>query len=97
MSELLPIVEELADCTTHEQRRAWLLAVPPSVLYRAEFAIRAVLREAGFRSGIAYLEAELSVSRSVRLEDGSLPQTRVVACNIAKIDMAIEARTSGGT
>ncbi|GAA3090943.1 hypothetical protein GCM10010520_41370 [Rhizobium viscosum] len=53
MSELLPIVEELENCTTHEQRRAWLLMVPPSVLLRAEFAIRAILRKAGFRSGVA--------------------------------------------
>ncbi|MBE1505093.1 hypothetical protein [Rhizobium viscosum] len=35
----------------------------------------------------------MNASRSVRLEDGSLPQTRIITSNMAKIDMAIEART----
>ena len=57
-------------CVTRQERATWLLRAPLSTLLRDEMAIRNQLRIAGFREGLAYLDAELRMLRADRREDG---------------------------
>lgn len=56
MSDLLPIIEQLADCKTHTARAHWLLACPVLFLRRYDTTIRNRLYLAGFPIGVAYLD-----------------------------------------
>lgn len=70
MSDLLPIIEQLADAPDDATRADWLLRCPLSLLMTYEFTIRNRLRAAGFAGGIDYLDQVLSVLRSVRTGEG---------------------------
>ncbi len=48
MTDLMPIVEILADCQTDAARADWLLRAPQGVIYRDHTTIRRVLQEAHF-------------------------------------------------
>ncbi len=95
MSSMLPIVEQLADCQTHAEREAWLIRCPDGVVDRDHMAIRRILQSASLLAGIAYLEARVAAVNAVRLADGNLPQTVVMAVNVARIDLRIAARQGG--
>ena len=56
MNELLPIIEQLADCRTHTERAEWLLSCPVIYLRQYDSTIRNRLYLAGFHIGIAYLD-----------------------------------------
>ncbi|QRM39848.1 hypothetical protein F3X89_03820 [Rhizobium rhizogenes] len=92
---MLPIVEELADSQTHAQRADWLIRCPDGVVDRDHMEIRRILQSANLLAGIAYLEARVSAVNAVRLADGNLPQTVVMAVNVARIDLRIAARQGG--
>lgn len=68
-----PLVELLADAQTEEERAAWLLACPLSLLLSEEPTIRRVLQTAGFAQGLVYLGVETSSLRCVRDDLGRPP------------------------
>ncbi len=70
MSGLLPIIEQLADARTDQERADWLLRCPLQILGKYEMTIRNRLMHAGFLAGTEYLEAELVGLRAVRGPDG---------------------------
>lgn len=55
MSNLLPIIEQLADAKSHGERARWLLACPVDILGRYDMTIRNRLMHGGFLPGIDYL------------------------------------------
>ncbi len=73
-------LEAFDACVTRQERAAWLLCAPLATLLRDEMAIRSQLRLAGFREGLAYLDAELRMLRADRREDGQ---------TVAYIDIAV--------
>lgn len=87
MSALLPIVEQLSDAMDHTERAEWLFACPYGVMNREHMSIRVILQKAGLLSGVAYLEAVLSLTNAKRLPDGTLPQTIVMPVHIAAHDL----------
>ena len=70
MSDLLPIIEELANARTDAERAQWLLRCPPGYLGKYEMTIRNRLQVAGFLAGVAYLEVERLVIWMPRDDDG---------------------------
>lgn len=78
MSQLLPIIEELADCEADAQRADWLLRVPAGVICRDSSAIRRILMEARFTLGVQAFDLEFAALNATRLADGGLPQTVVL-------------------
>ena len=64
----LPVIDQLADAENHTERAAWLLSCPLAILVAHEGAIRAVMRQAGFRFGVLYLEDICTVSRATRAD-----------------------------
>ncbi len=95
MSDMLPIVEELAGCQSHAEREVWLNRCPDGVVGRDYMAIRRILQASGLIAGIAFLEARVAALNAVRLADGNLPQTVVMAVNAARIDLRIAVRQGG--
>ncbi|MBB5576366.1 MULTISPECIES: hypothetical protein [Rhizobium] len=96
MSQLLPIVEELADCETDAERAAWLLRVPAGVIFRDCAAIRRVLTEAHFRLGVDALDVEFAAINATRLPDGGLPQTVVLGLHAVRSFLRDIVRKGGG-
>jgi hypothetical protein len=92
VSNMLPIVEILADATTHVERAEWLFACPFGVMHREHMTIRRILQGAGLIAGVSYLEAVLSLTNARRLQDGSLPQTIVLPVHIAAQELRAAAR-----
>lgn len=74
MSNLLPIIEELANARTDAERASWLLQCPPGYLGKYEMTIRNRLMISGFHAGLAYLETERLVIWMPRACDGSLSE-----------------------
>ena len=70
MTHLLPILETLRDCDSHDERLIWLNTVPYALLLRDFTDIRALLQEADFAAGIACLEAEYALLHARRSRDG---------------------------
>ena len=70
MSTLLPIIQQLADAPDDAARADWLLRCPLSILMTYQETIRNRLDNDGFEAGCSYLDAMLSVLRSVRDGDG---------------------------
>ncbi|ASY56471.1 hypothetical protein [Sinorhizobium sp. CCBAU 05631] len=70
MTQLLPIIEELADATDHATRARWLLETPLAVLMRDQVTVARLLSAAGFHEGLAYLAAEIAALSAVRGPDG---------------------------
>lgn len=68
-----PLVELLADAQTDEERAAWLLACPLSLLLSEESTIRRVLQTCGFLQGVAYLDIEISALVGTRDDHGRQP------------------------
>ena len=66
MTELLPIIEQLADAKTDAERADWLLHAPFSILLTYQLTIGQRLRYAGFTFGADYLDVVLAYLRSVR-------------------------------
>jgi hypothetical protein len=92
VSNMLPIVEILADATTNAERAQWLFACPYAVMHREHMTIRRILQGAGLIAGVSYLEAVLSLNNARRLEDGTLPQTIVLPVHITAQDLRAAAR-----
>lgn len=89
---MLPLVDILADATTHTERAEWLFACPYWVINREHMNIRRILQQSGLLAGVAYLETVQSLTNSRRLPDGSLPHTIVLSVEIAAQDLRAAAR-----
>lgn len=72
MSLLLPIIEQLADARSDQERADWLLRCPLQILGKYEMTIRNRLHHAGFLAGITYVETELVCLRGTRDGHGEL-------------------------
>ncbi|EPE95728.1 hypothetical protein [Rhizobium grahamii] len=96
MSDMLPLVDILADAGTDAERADWLFRCPYWVINREHMNIREILRQAGLHAGVAYLDAMLSLTSARRLPDGSIPQTIVMPVHIAAHDLR-EAARGGAT
>jgi len=96
MTTLLPILEPLAEATDDRVRAQWLLRLPENVLSREQLAIQALLEAANFGAGINALNAEVAASSAVRDVDGSIPQSRRMAREHARIGLKIIARGGAG-
>lgn len=81
MTELLPIIEQLASASSYAERATWLLRCPLDILGRYETTIRNRLMHVGFAAGISYLDDIRIMKTGVRREDGqlSLGQTDILA------------------
>lgn len=66
MTELLPIIEELADARAQIQRAEWLLSCPIAILRRYRSTIRNRLMHSGCHAGLDYLDALDAVMSSTR-------------------------------
>lgn len=73
MTKLLPIIEQLAEFQTDNDRAEWLLKAPDNVVLRDYEDIRVVLLQAGFRLGVACLRMRFTALHAVRMQDGDLP------------------------
>lgn len=92
MSDLLPIIEELADAQDHAARARWLLAVPLSALIREQVTVNRLLSAAGFHDGLAYLAAEVAALSATRGRDGLAPNTIRMSREYARIGIQVIAR-----
>lgn len=93
MTDLLPIIEQLANVRDHGERVEWLLQCPLGVLSRYSMTIRNRLMHAGFQAGIDYLDA-LDVARSsVRAATGEIRPETAELLAIAVDNMRKAART----
>ena len=72
MSEqvLLPIIEQLADCRTDQERIDWLLACPFAILRKYDFTIRNRMHVAGLAGIDGYLDAVAVAMSATRSADG---------------------------
>jgi hypothetical protein len=95
MTDMLPIVELLADCQSHAERRDWLMRCPNWIFHREHLVLRRLLQGAGLLAGVAYVEAKLAEQMATRLSDGSIPITVLSAVYIAETDLKISARQEG--
>lgn len=95
MTALLPIVEQLYDCQTDAERADWLLRVPHGIILRDLSTIRMALRGAGFRAGVACLEAEFAALNATRLPDGRLPEAQELAVQEARFFLMDVMRKGG--
>ncbi|OHV85939.1 hypothetical protein [Ensifer sp. LCM 4579] len=96
MTDLLPIIEELADAPDDAARAQWLLSTPLAVLLRDQVEIRRLLAEAGFHEGLAYFEAEIAALSAVRGRDGLAPFTVRMLREHARIGVQVIARGGAG-
>ncbi len=94
MTDMLPIIEELADCRTHAERVAWLLACPLAILRDHSLIIRSILQRAGFQAGVAYVEAERVALNATRLPDGNHKPGIVELLRSAREGVALAAGSS---
>lgn len=92
MSDILPIIEELADAPDHAARARWLLAVPLSVLIREQVTVSRLLSAAGFHDGLAYLAAEIAALSATRGRGGLAPNTIRMSREYARIGIQVIAR-----
>lgn len=97
MTDMLPIIEELADCTTNAQRVDWLLRAPPYVFHRDHMTLRRILQERRHQAGVAYVEAKLAEQTRTRMADGSIAITIRTSVHIAETDLKISARQEGAS
>ncbi|MFK0384973.1 hypothetical protein [Agrobacterium sp. NPDC090273] len=95
MSDLMPIVELLADCQTDAERADWLLRAPQGVIYRDHAAIRRVLQAAQFSLGVDALDLEFAAINATRLPDGGLPHTVVLGVHAVRSFLRDVARKGG--
>lgn len=92
MTQLLPIIEELADAPDHAARARWLLEVPLAVFIRDQLTIHRLLSAAGFHEGLAYFAAEIAALSATRGRDGLAPNTIRMTREHARIGVQIIAR-----
>ena len=95
MTDKLPIIEELAACTTNAERADWLLRAPPYVFHRDHMTLRRILQERRHSAGVAYVEAKLAEQMRTRMADGSIAITIRTSVHIAETDLKISARQEG--
>ncbi|MFD1328277.1 hypothetical protein [Mycoplana ramosa] len=95
MTELLPIIEELANARSDAERARWLLRCPPGYLGKYEMTIRNRLRAAGFLAGVAYLETERLVIWMPRKGDGSPSDNALELLQGARAEMMAIAAGEG--
>lgn len=91
MSDMLPIVEQLADCQTHGERADWLIRCPNFIFHREHMALRRILQAAGLLVGVAYVEAKVAEQTATR----PLPAAIRYALFAAEVDLTIAARKGG--
>ena len=83
MTELLPIIEQLADAKTDAERADWLLSAPFSILLTYQLTVGQRLRHSGFTFGAEYLDVVLAYLRSVRTQGAHLDRFQeVVILNV---------------
>ncbi|MDX0331741.1 hypothetical protein GOC48_16520 [Sinorhizobium meliloti] len=92
MTQLLPIIEELADAPDHAARARWLLEAPLAVIIRDQVTIQRLLSAAGFHEGLAYFAAEIAALSATRGRDGLAPSTIRMTREYARIGIQIIAR-----
>jgi len=97
VTAMLPILEPLSEAIDDRTRAQWLLRLPEAVMSREQLAIHALLEAANFQAGIEALNAEVAASSAVRDIDGSIPQSRRMAREHARIGLKIIARGGCGT
>jgi len=95
MTELMPIVEILADCQTDAARADWLLRAPQGVIYRDHTDIRRVLQAAHFSLGVDALDVEFAAINATRLPDGGLPHTVVLGVHAVRSFLRDVVRKGG--
>ena len=98
MSNLLPLVEELADSETHAARADWLLQVPDGVVLRDFGAIRIILLGAGFLLGVDFLHLRHAALHATRFKDGELPPAVLDAVRRGRkvmVDVALGKAAAG--
>lgn len=95
--ESTPLLDSLSDAVTDRARAEWLSAVPLHYASLSGRDIAAVLDDAGFAAGRAYLVALLVRQQTKRLADGRYPLTVELAVEMARSDMwaAVRERESG--
>lgn len=72
MTDVLPIIRDLEDCETDQERAAWLNTCRLNVFEPHEILIRERLRHARFAEGLRLLDTELDVGRRQRRVDGTV-------------------------
>ncbi|WP_313613430.1 hypothetical protein [Agrobacterium sp.] len=82
MTGMLPVTEQLQECSNDAERAKWLLSVPTFIFYRDQDNIYRLLRSVRFMRGIELVSLELSGMLSTRDIDGRIP---------AEIAQAIDA------
>lgn len=87
MSNALPLIDILRAAQTDRDRATWLSAVPLHFVSTSHAQIKAVLDEAAFAAGVAYLEALHAQQLATRLVDGRHPATVVLTTQAAHSDM----------
>ena len=95
MTDLMPIVEILADCQTDAARADWLLRAPQGVIYRDHTTIRRVLQEAHFTLGVDALDVEFAAINATRLPDGGLPHSVVLGVHAVRSFLRDVVRKGG--
>jgi hypothetical protein len=73
MTGMLPITEQLQECSNDAERAKWLLSVPAFIFYRDQTNIYRVLRAARFMRGVELVDLEISGLLSARDLDGKIP------------------------
>lgn len=73
MTGMLPITEQLQECSSDAERAKWLLSVPAFIFYRDQVNIYRLLRAARFMRGVELVDLEISGLLSTRDLDGRIP------------------------
>lgn len=92
----LPIVEEITRLPTHADRADWLIRAEDIVVGGYVASIRSAFEKADFPEAIDYLVTRFAAVSCVRLADGSLPQTRLMALNYYRGVMVDAAKARDG-
>lgn len=87
MSNANPLVEILRDAGTDRARAEWLEAIPLAFVTTDYQVIAAVLDEARFAVGRAYLDALFAQQSARRLADGRYPITVAMTTEAARSAM----------
>ena len=77
---------DLDECADDAERARWLLTASPQCLVQEQSFIRLVLRQAGFKLGLEYLEAELDLFRAPRRDDGEIVDLITIATARGRMD-----------
>jgi hypothetical protein len=95
MTGMLPITEQLEECTSDAERAKWLLNVPAFIFYRDQTNICRLLRAARFMRGVELVDAELALLLAVRGNDGEPPADIYAIVNAMRAFMRMLVRKGG--